>query len=266
MFSRVSAEVSVREAQPTHQEALLAALGANQAHLLQQLQRESSFEHVRKLREEVKATADWFCADADDATWAFVQECLLLLLALSHHLSVELECFQQSPTPSAANRHTPETAPPLPPDVLSIAQQKTLGAALQFVVCLGLCPYLAPGVGVPLSRRSAFGAMVEKLVYVGPAMERRLLTSTKVLLKMSELSSLATLVFTQYLGDVMAAICQLGYMPHREGERVIIIHPLNSTVKFHVQRADRVGNGILDREIPLKDTVDICLISLLKCF
>lgn len=223
ILTRPLGEVSVHEAQPSHQEALLAALGANQARLLEQLQSESNFEDVRKLREEVKATADWFCADTDDATWAFVQECLLLLLALSRHLSDELECFQQSPTPSAAKPHTPETAPPLPPDVLSIAQQKTLGAALQFVVCLGLCPYLAPGVGVPLSRRSAFGAMVEKLVYVGPvpAMERRLLTTTKVLLKLSELSSLATLVFTQYLGDMMAAICQLGYMPHREGERLL---------------------------------------------
>ncbi|XP_037622900.1 transport and Golgi organization protein 6 homolog [Sebastes umbrosus] len=210
-------ESSVHDARSSHQEALLAALRANRALLLEQLQSESSFEEVRRLREEVMTAADWFSRDTEDATWAFVQECLLLLLTLARHLSVELELFKQTPAPSAAKQCTPEMAPPLPPDVLSVTQQKTLGAALQFVVSLGLCPYSAPGVGVSLGRRSAFGAMVEKLVRGGtvPAAERRLLTTTKVLLQLAELSSLATLVFTRHLGDVMAALCQLGYQPHR---------------------------------------------------
>lgn len=223
ILTRPLKEVSAHEAQLSHQEVLLAALGANRAHLLEQLQRESNFEDVKRLREEVKGTADWFCADTDDATWAFVQECLLLLLTLSRHLSDELERFQQDQSCLAPKSRTPEMAPPLAPDVLSITQQKTIGAALQFVVCLGLCPYLAPGVGVPLGRRSAFGAMVEKLVHVGPvsAMTRRLLTTTKVLLELAELSSLATLVFTRYLGDIIAAICQLGYMPHHKDEKLL---------------------------------------------
>ena len=168
------------------------------------------------------AAADWF-SDTEDATWCFVQECLLLLLTLVRHLSAELERFQQTPAPSAAKLRTPEMAPPLPPDVLSVSQQKMLGAALQFVVSLGLCPYLAPGVGVPLNRRSAFGAVVEKLVCVGaaPAVGRRLLTTTNALLQLAELSSLATLVFTRHLGDVMAALCQLGHQPHRAEEEKV---------------------------------------------
>ena len=163
--------------------------------------------------------ATWF-SDGDtekDTVWSFVQECLLLLLTLARHLSAELELFQQTAAPSAAKQRTPEMAPPLPPDVLSVTQQKTIAAALQFVVSLGLCPYLAPGVGVSLGRRSAFGAMVEKLVHAGavPAAGRRLLTTTSVLLQLAELSALATLVFTRHLGDVMAALCQLGYRPQR---------------------------------------------------
>lgn len=163
------------------------------------------------------AAAAWFCPDTEDATWSFVQECLLLLLALARHISAELELFKQVPAPSPAKQRTPEAAPPLPPDVLSVSQQKMLGAALQFVVSLGLCPYLAPGVGVPLARRSAFGAMVEKLVRgeETPPVGRRLLTTTNALLQLAELSSLATLVFTRHLGDVMAALCQLGYQPPR---------------------------------------------------
>ncbi|XP_040895132.1 transport and Golgi organization protein 6 homolog [Toxotes jaculatrix] len=212
-------EVSVHDAQSPHREALLAAaLQAKRALLLRQLQSERSFEEVRRLREEVMAEAEWFSGDTEDATWGFVQECLLLLLTLARHLSIELELFEQTRVTSAAKQHNPHTAPPLPPDVLSVTQQKTLGAALQFVVSLGLCPYLAHGVGVPLGCRSAFGAMVEKLVRGGAvsAEGRRLLATTNVLLQLAELSSLATLVFTQHLGDVMAALCQLGYQPHRE--------------------------------------------------
>lgn len=207
----------MHDVQSSHQLALSAALQANRAALLEQLQSEASFEEVRRLREEVKATADWFSCSTEDVTWSFVQECLLLLLTLARHLTVELELFKQTPAPSAAKQRTPEMAPPLPPDVLSVTQQKMLGTALQFVVSLGLCPYLAPGVGVPLGRRSAFGAMVENLVCggVAPAAGRRLLTTTNVLLKLAELSSLATIVFTRHLGDVMAALCQLGYQPHK---------------------------------------------------
>ncbi|XP_069575525.1 transport and Golgi organization protein 6 homolog [Brachyistius frenatus] len=214
-------EASPHDAQSPPQKALLDALGANRSLLLERLHGDSGFEKVRKRREEVKAAAGWFCSDAEDATWSFVQECLLLLLTLTRHLSEELERFQQAPPPSAATWRTPEMAPPLPPDILSVAQQKKLSAALQFVVCLGLCPYLAPGVGVPLGRRSAFGTMVEKLVRGGaePAGGRRLLTTTTVLLQLAELSSLATLLFTRHLGDVMAALSQLGYEPHREEER-----------------------------------------------
>ncbi|XP_068579627.1 transport and Golgi organization protein 6 homolog isoform X2 [Cebidichthys violaceus] len=210
---------SSHDAQSSHQEALLAALRANRALLRERLQSESGFEEVRRLREEVMAAAaaDWFGGDTEDSAWGFVQECLLLLLTLARHLSAELKLFQQTPTPSAARQRTPEMAPPLPPDVLSVAQQQTLGAALQFVVSLGLCPYLAVGVGVSLGRRSAFGAIVDTLVGGGaaPAAGRRLLTTTNILLQLAELSCLATLVFTRHLGDVLAALCQLGYQPRR---------------------------------------------------
>lgn len=214
----LSVEPLVRDPQSSQHEALSAALRANRASLLELLQRENSYEPVRRLREEVMAEASWFSSNTEDTTWAFVQECLLLLLILARHLSTELELFQQAPAPSAAKRHTPEMAPPLPPDVLSVSQQKMLGGALQFVVSLGLCPYLAPGVGVPLAHRSAFGTVVENLVShrTDSVAERRLFTTTHVLLRFAELSSLATLVYTRHLGDVVAALCQLGYQPQKK--------------------------------------------------
>ncbi|XP_028287966.1 transport and Golgi organization protein 6 homolog [Parambassis ranga] len=237
--------------QSSQQVALLAALGANRALLLEKLQSESSLEEVRRQREEVKAAVDWYCGDTADPTWNFVQECLLLLLVLTRHLSDELERFQQAPPPSAAKCRTPEAAPPLPPDVLSVSQQKALEAALQFVVSLGLCPYLAPGVGVPLGRRSAFGAMVEKVVRGGaaPAAGRCLLITTNVLLQLAELSSLATLVFTRHLGDVMAALCQLGYQPHREEERLLSAEECRTYKKALRKLLGKVYQPIIIKEL-----------------
>ncbi|XP_016320883.1 transport and Golgi organization protein 6 homolog isoform X1 [Sinocyclocheilus anshuiensis] len=213
----------IREAQLSHgqstQTALVWALQRNLSELRQHMSGGEELEEARQLLEDVRRDITWICSDTDDLTWSFVQECLLLLICLARHLNRLLEAFHQNPT--APNPATPEAAPPLPPDVLSVAQQKTLGTVLQFVVTLGLCPYLAPGVGVALGLRSAFGAAVEGAVQqdVAPAGERRLLITTNVLLEVSALSSLATPVFTRHLGDIMAALCQLAYRPqHPEGD------------------------------------------------
>ncbi|KAK7152019.1 hypothetical protein R3I94_008377 [Phoxinus phoxinus] len=213
----------IREAQWSNgqstQTSLVLALQRNLSELRESMSAGEELEEARRLLEEVRRDSTWFCSDANDLTWCFVQECLLLLLCLARHLNRLVEAFNQ--IPAAPNPATPEAAPPLPPDVLSVAQQKTLGAVLQFVVTLGLCPYLAPGVGVALGLRSAFGAAVEGAVRhdVAPTGERRLLITANVLLEVSALSSLATPVFTRHLGDIMAALCQLAYRPQRpEGD------------------------------------------------
>uniref|UniRef100_A0A3P9Q207 Transport and golgi organization 6 homolog n=1 Tax=Poecilia reticulata TaxID=8081 RepID=A0A3P9Q207_POERE len=212
-------------AQTSQQEALHAALGANKSVLLERLRSDGRLQRAARMRDEAKGEADWYGGETDDVTWSFVQECLLLLLTLTRHLTEELKRFQEAPPPSGSLR-TPEMAPPLPPDVLSVSQQKTLGAALQFVVSLGVCPYLSAGVGVPLGRRSAFGSVVEKLIgrETSPPAGRRLLTTTRVLLQVAERATLATLVFSRHLGDVMAALCQLGYEPHREDRGAKLNH------------------------------------------
>ncbi|XP_053478948.1 transport and Golgi organization protein 6 homolog [Ictalurus furcatus] len=213
-------EANSTGAQTTQQEVLVSALQRNQLELKRMLDG-GELEDARCLLEEVRSETQWFCAHTEDLTWSFVQECLLLLLCLSRHLSRLVEAFNRDSSPVVPNPCAPEAAPPLPPDVLSVAQQKTLGTVLQFLVTLGLCPYLVPGVGVSLALRSAFGVAVEGAVHrdVAPPCERRLLITTTVFLEVAALSSLATLVFTRHLGDLMAALCQLGYQPHRpEGD------------------------------------------------
>ncbi|KAG7263693.1 hypothetical protein CRUP_007761 [Coryphaenoides rupestris] len=228
VLTKPVSEAHVRDTQSSQRDAILGALRTNRALLLEQLQSDKSLQEAWVLREQERTDAAWFCSQAqEDVPWAFAQECFLLLLALARHLSAQMALFEQAP-PSLANLRTPEAAPPLPPDVLSVSQQKTLGAALQFAVSLGLCPHLAPGVGLAPGRRSAFGPVLAGLTAghgvaapSAPPAKRRLLIAARVLLRLSELPSLATLVFSRHLGDVMAALCQLGHQPQRsEGAKV----------------------------------------------
>lgn len=218
-----------------------AGLRANRARLLEQLGSQSRLRPLRSLREEVMAQAPWLSGSTGDVTWDFVQECLVLLLTLARHLSAEVELFERSSASLAARGLPAEKAPSLPPDVLGVAQQKLLASALQFVVSLGLCPYLAPGVGAPLAQRSAFGAKVQNLCCGGvQEARRRLFTTTTVLLKVAEQPSLATVVFTRHLNDLMAALCQLGYQREAAngGEAGRVTHPRLSTktpVYYHTR-------------------------------
>lgn len=216
------AETSWCDAACSQEDALSAVLKVNRTRLLEQLENQSSLERVRRLREEVMAEALWLSSPKGDVAWDFVQECLVLLLTLARHLSAEVELFEHTSPSLRADQPPAEKAPSLSPDILSVTQQKMLASALQFVVSLGLCPYLAPGVGVPLAQRSAFGAKVQKLC-CGRVQEarRRLFTTTTVLLKFGELPSLATVVFMQHLNDLMAALCQLGYQRESDAAKVI---------------------------------------------
>ncbi|XP_061102382.1 transport and Golgi organization protein 6 homolog [Conger conger] len=213
ILTKPTGDMHVSGAQSSQQGALLHALQSNLERLETGLQAEPGLVEARTLRDE--RGVPWY-QETQELPWRFTQECLLLMLGLSRHLSRLLAAFRPVTGPRPGPR-LPEPAPALPPDVLSVGQQKAVGAALQFVVTLGLCPYLAPGVGVPLGRRSAFGAAVDAAVRGGGTADcdRRLLVVTSTLLELAELSSLATLVFTRHLGDVMAGLCQLGYRPHR---------------------------------------------------
>ncbi|XP_062403575.1 transport and Golgi organization protein 6 homolog [Sardina pilchardus] len=214
-------EVSVSQAHDSQQKALLEALQANQVLLEEHLQAQEGEAVVFEVLAEVRRQAEWANEQVEDITWSFARECLLLLLALARHLSRLRESFDRESSSSlpvgVSRRHTLDAAPPLPPDVLSVAQQRMVSAGLQFAVTLGLCPYLGAGVGLPLGRRSALGAAVEGAVRrdVPPLPERRLLVTASALLEISAVSSLATELFTRHLGDVMAALCQLGYRPPR---------------------------------------------------
>ncbi|XP_055001672.1 transport and Golgi organization protein 6 homolog [Sorex araneus] len=194
----------------TKHDVLLATLESNLSALEDQVQRDPRWEGLRRLRAAVAAKAPWPQTSAD-VTWTFTAQLLLLLLCLKETLLRLAAGFR----PGRPDPRTPEAAPALSPDTLSISQQKTVQSALQFVVTLGLCPYLMPGVGVPWRCRSEFGAMVQAVVRpdVAPAAARRLHTSCHGLLSVAQHAALASLVFCRHLGDVVACLCQVGFCP-----------------------------------------------------
>ncbi|XP_028595717.2 transport and Golgi organization protein 6 homolog isoform X2 [Podarcis muralis] len=119
--------------------------------------------------------------------------------------------------PPQPNPKTAEAAPPLSPGTLSIAQEKTVQVALQFIVTLGICPYLLPGVGLPLRSRTEFSALVQEVASSRciSSATRRLFVTCTVLMEVADHTSLSRLILTRHLGDLLAGLCQLGFCPAR---------------------------------------------------
>uniref|UniRef100_A0A8D2JAF0 Transport and golgi organization 6 homolog n=1 Tax=Varanus komodoensis TaxID=61221 RepID=A0A8D2JAF0_VARKO len=192
---------------------LLESLRFRVALLEQKLTREPQWDELRRLRAEVSEQVPWLLPCPEGA-WDFTQHALLLLLSLKR--SMDLLAAAYSPPPP--NPRTAEAAPPLRPDTLSIAQERTVQAALQAVVAVGLCPYLSPGVGLPLSRRTEFSALVQAVAASGGPSQapRKLFTTCIGLLEIAQHPALGGLILTQHLGDLLAGLCQLGFCPVRK--------------------------------------------------
>ncbi|XP_073461676.1 transport and Golgi organization protein 6 homolog [Aquarana catesbeiana] len=196
------------------QAALIRTLQLNVASLEEALQSDPKWENLRILRTKVLENTKLIEEGSEamaDPSWRFTSEALVLLLCLKECM-VHLAASFRPPKP---NLKTPEAAPALSPDALSIAQQKNVRSALQFVVSMGICPYLLPGIGLPLQHRSGFGALVCSMVScdLPDVRTRRLYITCTTLLEVSQHPSLGSLLFTQHLGDLMAGLCQLGYCP-----------------------------------------------------
>ncbi|XP_057567647.1 transport and Golgi organization protein 6 homolog [Hippopotamus amphibius kiboko] len=196
--------------QITKHDVLLATLKSNLSALEHKFLQDPHWKKLKLLRDEITNEAEW-PQDSVDVTWRFTSQTLLLLLCLKDTMVRLAADFN----PGTPNPRTPEAAPALSPDTLSISQQKTVQSVLQFVVTLGVCPYLMPGVGVPLRCRTEFGAVAQDVVCLGaaPSAPRRLYTSCRVLLSVAQHASLASLIFCRHFGDIAAGLCQLGFCP-----------------------------------------------------
>lgn len=191
----------------------MATLKSNLSALEDKLLKDPQWKKLKLLRDEIANKAEW-PQNSVDITWSFTSQALLLLLCLKETMIRLAATFN----PGKPNPRTPEVAPALSPDTLSISQQKTVQSVLQFVVILGVCPYLMPGVGVPLKYRTEFGAVVQDMVCLNaaPHATRRLYTSCKALLSVAQHTSLGSLIFCRHFGDIAAGLCQLGFCPTKK--------------------------------------------------
>ena len=143
------------------------------------------------LNEKLKAVGE---NGATDVTWQYVKQCLNLLK--------ELEL---------ALKDTPDL------DVaLSIQQQQKVSSLMQMVIALGLVPFLLPGVGVPIEKRSKFFECVsEEGDSKLPILTRhnRLVETTKAILDIFQFKPLSKVLINKHLGDLLAAMVQLSHAP-----------------------------------------------------
>ncbi|XP_043351229.1 transport and Golgi organization protein 6 homolog isoform X3 [Dermochelys coriacea] len=192
---------------------LLETLNSNLAALEEKLGQGPQWNELWSLRAEVREQAVWL-ESSTDVTWSFTCQVLLLLLSLKKCMIILAAAYH----PAKPNPRTSEAAPALSPDTLSISQQKTVQSALQFVITLGLCPYLLPGVGIPLKHRTEFSAVVQDVVSPNASSSamHRLYASCTALLQIAQQPSLGNLILTRHLGDLIAGLCQLGFCPIKE--------------------------------------------------
>ncbi|XP_049720526.1 transport and Golgi organization protein 6 homolog [Elephas maximus indicus] len=214
--------------QITKHDVLLATLKSNLSALEDKFLKDPHWKKLKLLRDEIANKIEW-PQNSVDVTWSFTSQTLLLLLCLKE----TMVCLAADFNPGKPNPRTPEVAPALSPDTLSISQQKAVQSALQFVVTLGVCPYLMPGVGVPLRYRTEFGAVVQDVVCLdaAPSATQRLYTSCRVLLNVAQHSSLGSLIFCRHFGDIAAGLCQLGFCPTKRRSQKPMEEVLNEEEK-----------------------------------
>ncbi|OCT84483.1 transport and Golgi organization protein 6 homolog [Xenopus laevis] len=230
------------------QSSLLNTLKLSVSTLEERISNTPEWKELNNMRMKLMAQTKWLegCfSSPTDPHWRFTLEALLLLLCLKECM-LELVASFQPPKP---NPRTPEVAPALSPNTLSISQQKIVQSVLQFVVSLGICPYLLPGVGLPIQQRSEFGALVYSLVNCETPIvhTRRLFISCSALLEVSCHSSLGSILFTHYLGDLMAALCQLGFCPSKKNVEQSTVEKLKDLTECERSQCKKFLRNILDQ-------------------
>uniref|UniRef100_A0A4X2M077 Transport and golgi organization 6 homolog n=2 Tax=Vombatus ursinus TaxID=29139 RepID=A0A4X2M077_VOMUR len=229
--------------QITKHDVLLDTLISNLSALDRKCEEDPQWKELKSLRDEIAMRADWPQSSLD-VTWSFTSQLLVLLLCLKQSM-VLLAAHFHPPDP---NPRTAEAAPVLSPDTLSVAQQKTVQSALQFVVTLGICPFLLSGVGIPLRCRTEFGAVIQDVVSfaAAPSAIHRLYTSCMVLLDIAKHVSLGSLILGRHFGDIAAGLCQLGFCPMKGKDEQA--KPLQEGLKEEERtRARKALRSILDQ-------------------
>ncbi|XP_060110136.1 transport and Golgi organization protein 6 homolog [Heteronotia binoei] len=231
--------------QATQSAALLESLSSRLAALEEKFSQDPHWGELRRLRAEIGKDVGW-AAPCPDPPWSFTAQVLLLLLCLKRCMTLLAAGYCPPPPGSKVA----EAAPPLSPDTLSISQEKTVRAALQLVATLGLCPYLLPGVGLPLRHRTEFSTLVQHVVSPGSTSgaTRRLHATCTALLEIAQHPSLGSILLTRHLGDLLAGLCQLAFGPtKRKGDQAKLQEDWTGLTEEERTCCREALRGLLDR-------------------
>lgn len=168
-------------------------------------------KHV-ELRRKLATLKEVECGRVSETTdWSFATEGLCLLLALDDALKILSAEDQKTVTQEVA---ATSKAPPTPKCLLSIADLKVVQTLFQFIVALGIYPYLLPGVDTFLKLRLSHAHFIAKAEKLPLAMKAwHLRKCCQVFLKCFENPVLGPVLLSQHLSDVLAALLQVCYAP-----------------------------------------------------
>ncbi|XP_062575035.1 transport and Golgi organization protein 6 homolog isoform X2 [Saccostrea cucullata] len=172
----------------------------------------------------------------------YLEVCEVLLYTLHTIMQEKMTEFKKG----EKRELKPNEAPPLSPDSLSVSHQKTVLSLLQFIVVLGVCPHLQPGVGIPIERRSEYAkVLLESSVSSNLSDEEHrvsLLQTLWVLVTCLKSPSLAQIILSCHFGDILAALLQL---IHGGSERKSVSR---SAIRFKADTDHKDECGASDEE------------------
>ncbi|GFO30532.1 transport and Golgi organization protein 6 homolog [Plakobranchus ocellatus] len=150
-----------------------------------------------------------------------------LCLCLLYKIHKILDALVNSRNTSSSSR---PGVPQLEPGALSAPQIKTLSSSLQFIVVLGICPYLSPGAGIPVSQRLGPGQILlaspcdygTELTHLTRV--QSLLPPTKLMCDMLNVPSLRDIVINHHLHDLLSALFQLRFSTKSAQDQIAKSH------------------------------------------
>ena len=193
---------------------LVERLKSNLDSLRVHLSQEKSAELGKRLDHLRSTFSTNQCTEGAEATyWEFTVEGLCLLTLLDETL--EFLKKKEEISSQASSSTKPRDRAHLPPKaLLSISDQKLVQTLLQFVVSLGIYPYLLPGVDTLLKVRLSHAKSVEKSQSaLNTTKSWHLFTCSQVLIKCTENSVLGPIVLSYHLSDILASLIQICYGP-----------------------------------------------------
>lgn len=197
------------------------------------------------LSEAWRKECDFDLKANDSSHWRYVKYCLRGLVLLQKSLENSVEEFEKG------SEHADKlSGPSMPADTLSFAEQKVVKRVVQFVVSLGICTNLEPGVGLPVELRTEFSDLLKlQQCEDGLTGELQLFYCVKVLVCCVNCPPLSTMILHHHFVDILAALLQLnhnGQVKHTRMDRSEMQKSAEGDDTKHESLENSTGTGTMD--------------------